>query len=92
MRKLCLFPRKGIESNNSSKFKRSSDYVGFLNIGIASSGLNTGAGNPWDPNYHTAKDDLNNVNWDAITVNAKAAARAAAELALTNEEFPAREV
>lgn len=71
-------------------FGTSSDYVAFLELGIPSSGLFTGAGAPTDPNYHTVKDDLDNINWDAITVNAKAAGRAVAELALSVEGIPPR--
>lgn len=72
-------------------FGTSSDYVAFLELGIPSSGIFTGAGAPQDPCYHTACDDLANINWDAITVNAKAAGRAMAELALSVEGIPPRE-
>ncbi|CAG9944073.1 unnamed protein product [Clonostachys rosea f. rosea IK726] len=72
-------------------FGSSSDYVAFIELGIPSSGLFTGAGAPNDACYHLACDDLDNVNWEAITVNTKAAARAAAELALNVEGIPPRE-
>ncbi|EJT72121.1 aminopeptidase Y [Gaeumannomyces tritici R3-111a-1] len=71
-------------------FGTSSDYVGFLNRGIPSSGIFTGAGAPTDPCYHLACDDLNNIDWDALTINAKAAARAAAALALDLSAVPPR--
>ena len=73
-----------------SKFGTSSDYVGFLKLGIPSSGLFTGAGAPWDVCYHKACDDLNNINWDAIEVNAKAAAYVAAKFAISLDGVPAR--
>ncbi|OLN95802.1 Aminopeptidase Y 1 [Colletotrichum chlorophyti] len=63
-------------------FGSSSDYVGFLNLGIPSSGIFTGAGAPTDPCYHLACDNLDNINWDALTINTKAAARVAAQFAL----------
>lgn len=68
-----------------------------MKLGIPSSGLFTGAGGdaangePADPNYHTAKDDLNNIHWDALLVNSKAAARAAAKFALSLEGVPPRQ-
>lgn len=72
-------------------FGTSSDYVGFLQLGIPSSGIFTGAGAPEDPCYHLLCDNLDNINWDAITVNTKAAARALAEFALDASSIPARE-
>ncbi|KAL7943352.1 Zn-dependent exopeptidase [Trichoderma barbatum] len=72
-------------------FGTSSDYVAFLELGIPSSGLFTGAGAPEDACYHQACDNLDNINWDAITVNTKAAGRAAAQLALSLDGIPPRE-
>jgi len=72
-------------------FGTSSDYLAFIQAGIPSSGLFTGAGGDEDPCYHTACDDLENIHWGAITVNSKAAARAAAELALDASDIPRRE-
>jgi aminopeptidase Y len=72
-------------------FGTSSDYVGFLQLGIPSSGIFTGAGAPEDPCYHLRCDNLDNIAWDAITVNTKAAARAIAEFALDASGIPARE-
>ncbi|KAF3938852.1 hypothetical protein ABW19_dt0207384 [Dactylella cylindrospora] len=71
-------------------FGTSSDYVGFLEIGVPSSGLFTGAGAPQDPCYHLACDTLENIDWSAITANAKAAARAAAKFALSLDGVPPR--
>ncbi|KAJ6256789.1 Serine/threonine-protein phosphatase [Drechslerella dactyloides] len=71
-------------------FGTSSDYVGFLNIGVPSSGLFTGAGAPMDPCYHQHCDTLENIDWSAITHNAKAAGRAAAHFALSLEGVPGR--
>lgn len=71
-------------------FGTSSDYVGFLELGIPSSGLFTGAGAPEDPCYHLACDTLDNIDWEALTINAKAAGRAAAKLALSLDGVPPR--
>ncbi|KAL2267983.1 hypothetical protein VTJ83DRAFT_2829 [Remersonia thermophila] len=62
-------------------FGGGSDHVGFVELGIPTATLFTGAGAPWDPCYHQACDTLDNIDWDALTVNAKAAARALATLA-----------
>lgn len=72
-------------------FGTSSDYVAFVEAGIPSSGIFTGAGAPQDECYHIYCDDIDNINWDAITVNAKAAGRAIAELALDVSEVPPRD-
>lgn len=74
----------------SSGFGTSSDYVAFLQLGIPSSGIFTGAGAPMDPCYHQACDDLTNINWEALTLNAKAAGRVAAQFALSLEGVPER--
>ncbi|KAI0203744.1 peptidase family M28 [Astrocystis sublimbata] len=71
-------------------FGSSSDYVGFLELGIPSSGIFTGASATTDPCYHQACDVLANVNLDALTINAKAAANAVAEFALSLEGVPRR--
>jgi hypothetical protein len=62
-----------------------------LELGIPASGIFTGAGAPQDPCYHLACDDLQNIQWEALTLNAKAAGRAAAQFALSVEGIPARE-
>ena len=64
--------------------------MGFLQLGIPSSGSFTGAGDPQDPCYHLACDNLDNINWEALTLNAKAAARTAAEFALSLDGVPLR--
>lgn len=71
-------------------FGTGSDYVGFLNLGIPSSGIFTGAGAPTDPCYHLACDTITNIDFDAITVNTKAAGRLAAQLALSLDGVPSR--
>lgn len=71
-------------------FGSSSDYVGFLDLGIPSSGLFTGAGYPEDPCYHLACDTLDNIDWEALTINSKAAGRVAAQLALSLDGVPPR--
>jgi Zn-dependent M28 family amino/carboxypeptidase len=73
-------------------FGTSSDYLGFLRLGIPSSGIFTGAGAPEDPCYHQACDDLDNIHWEALTVNTKAAASAAAEFALSLDGVPLRNI
>ncbi|KAI1177421.1 peptidase family M28 [Nemania sp. FL0916] len=73
-------------------FGESSDYVGFRELGIPASGLHTGATADTDPCYHLACDDLCNANLDALTANGKAAAHAAATLALSLDGVPARRV
>ncbi|KAI7764783.1 hypothetical protein LZL87_003988 [Fusarium oxysporum] len=72
-------------------FGASSDYVGFLELGIPSSGIFTGAGAPQDACYHTPCDDIKNINQEAFLVNAKAAGYAAASLALSVNEVPQHE-
>ncbi|GAW14405.1 hypothetical protein ANO14919_038070 [Xylariales sp. No.14919] len=75
-----------------ANFGTSSDYVGFLELGIPSSGIFTGASITTDPCYHIACDTLSNVNLDALTVNAKAAANAVAEFALSLDGVPPRKI
>lgn len=69
-------------------FGSSSDYIGFLELGIPSSGIFTGAGPPQDTCYHSACDDIKNINKEAFLVNAKAAGFAAASLALSVDDVP----
>ncbi|KAL2161087.1 hypothetical protein VTH06DRAFT_8800 [Thermothelomyces fergusii] len=71
-------------------FGSGSDFVGFLELGIPSTALHTGAGAPFDECYHQACDTLDNIHWEALTINAKAAARAAARLANSLEGVPPR--
>lgn len=72
-------------------FGTGSDYVGFLELGIPSSGIQTGGGVPADPCYHLACDTFDNISWEALEVNTKAAARAAATLALSVKGLPPRQ-
>lgn len=73
-----------------SAFGESSDYVAFLELGIPSSGIFTGAGAPTDPCYHLKCDDIKNIDWEAITLNTKAAGRAAAQFAVSLKGVPPR--
>ncbi|TPX16194.1 uncharacterized protein E0L32_004189 [Thyridium curvatum] len=72
------------------EFGSDSDYVGFVDLGIPSSGIFTGAGAPTDPCYHLKCDNLDNIDYDALTINAKAAGRVAAQFALSLEGVPTR--
>ncbi|KAH8738238.1 hypothetical protein BGZ61DRAFT_337715 [Ilyonectria robusta] len=72
------------------EFGSSSDYVAFLELGIPSSGIFTGADSETDPCYHLACDTTDNINWSALTLNAKTAGRAAAQFALSLEGVPPR--
>lgn len=75
--------RGGFEDGNS-------DYVGFVELGIPTAALFTGAGEPWDPCYHQACDTTDNIDYDALTVNTKAAAHALVKLAHSLEGVPPR--
>jgi hypothetical protein len=63
-----------IQSNgkvvHSVAFANGTDYVGFLDIGVPVGGLFAGAV-PQDKCYHLKCDDINNINWDVLTFNAK---------------------
>ncbi|KAK3345856.1 hypothetical protein B0T25DRAFT_265092 [Lasiosphaeria hispida] len=84
-----------LESNGKNvtyaEFDGRSDYAGFVELGIPTTGLFTGDGAPWDPCYHQACDSLDNINWEAFTVNSKAAARAVGVLANSLEGVPPRQ-
>lgn len=71
-------------------FGTGSDYVGFLNLGIPSSGTFSGAGPPADPCYHLACDTTSNIDAEALTLNSKAAGVVAAKFALSLEGVPLR--
>ncbi|KAH7162170.1 hypothetical protein B0J13DRAFT_2689 [Dactylonectria estremocensis] len=73
-----------------SEFGDSSDYVAFVELGIPSSGIFTGADAETDPCYHLACDTIDNINWGALTLNTKTAGRAAAQLALSLKGVPPR--
>ena len=85
-------------------FDGRSDYVGFVNIGIPSGGMDSGvelikseaeallfggtAGIPYDPCYHQACDDLDNVSFEPWLVNTKVMAHSIATYAESLEGFP----
>ncbi|GAB3714078.1 M20/M25/M40 family metallo-hydrolase [Mariniluteicoccus flavus] len=80
-----------------TEFSGRSDYQAFIVNGVPASGLFTGAdgkktakevamfggteGILYDPNYHTPKDDLSNINRAAIDINIKAMGAAVGTLA-----------
>ena len=80
-----------------TEFSGRSDYQAFIEAGIPASGLFTGAdgvkteqevalfggtaGIPYDPNYHTAADGLDNVDRRALKINSQAIAYATYSLA-----------
>ncbi len=84
-----------------SEFSGRSDYQAFINVGIPASGLFTGAegikteeqeaywggtfGEQYDPCYHLACDDIDNVSEDAMAVNVDAMAYAIYNVASTTE-------
>lgn len=88
-------------------FDGRSDYGPFLDAGIPSGGLFTGAedlktaeeaelwggeaGIAYDINYHSAGDDIANLNVGAWIQNTKAAAHAIVTYALSTEGIPKRE-
>jgi Zn-dependent M28 family amino/carboxypeptidase len=78
-------------------FDGRSDYDGFISVGIPSSGVFTGAddvkteeevalfggtaGITHDPNYHSAADDIDNINQEALGITSKAIAFVTASFA-----------
>lgn len=87
-----------------SVFSLRSDYAAFLENGIPSGGLFTGAeeikteqeatlfggqaGEPLDACYHAACDDINNLAHDAYLVNTQSIANSVAKYALSFEGIP----
>ncbi|WP_222195336.1 M28 family metallopeptidase [Modestobacter italicus] len=85
-----------------TEFSGRSDYQAFIEAGIPASGLFTGAddikteeevalfggtaGIPHDPNYHSAEDDLSNIDREALEINSQAIAYAT--LALASDPTP----
>ncbi|EJT71703.1 hypothetical protein GGTG_10957 [Gaeumannomyces tritici R3-111a-1] len=67
-------------------FDDGSDYASFVALGIPTASIYTGE----DPCYHQACDTIDNIDWDALTTNAKAAGRALATLALSLDGVPPR--
>jgi carboxypeptidase Q len=97
-----FFAANGLNSVPTD-FSGRSDYAGFLNLGIASGGLFTGAevvkteeeaelfggeaGVSYDVNYHQAGDNMTNLAFDAFEWNTKAIAAAVAEYATSFESL-----
>ncbi|KAI0386856.1 Zn-dependent exopeptidase [Hypomontagnella monticulosa] len=89
-----------------SEFNGRSDYGPFLDQGIPCGGLDTGAdgiktdaevtmfggtaGIWYDPNYHSAKDNVTNLNLDAFEATGKAIAHAVATYGKSWAGFPSR--
>lgn len=81
-----------------------SDYAGFIENGIPSGGLFTGAevikteeeaqlfggeaGVAYDINYHKAGDDINNLSHDAFLLNTKSIANSVAKYAISWDSLP----
>ncbi|KAI1389982.1 Zn-dependent exopeptidase [Hypoxylon trugodes] len=91
-----------------SEFNGRSDYGPFLDKGVPSGGLDTGAdgikteaevtlfggtaGEWYDPNYHSVKDNVTNLNLEAFEATSKAIAHAVATYGTSWEGFPKRNV
>lgn len=87
-------------------FDGRSDYGPFLDAGIATGGLATGAegiktqqeellfggwaGKAYDSNYHKAEDNFKNLNFDPFIQNTKAIAHTVAVFGRSLEGFPAK--
>ncbi|KAG7105418.1 Leucine aminopeptidase 2 like protein [Verticillium longisporum] len=90
-----------------TEFSGRSDYGPFLDAGIPSGGLFTGAdeikteeevalfggvaGIIHDPNYHTQYDTIGNMSYDFLEINTKAIAHAVALYGTSFDGFPERE-
>ncbi|KAF9254562.1 putative leucine aminopeptidase 2 [Marasmius fiardii PR-910] len=97
------FASVGLNSTDS-EFNGRSDYGPFLEVGIASGGIDTGAegikteeeaekfggeaGVAYDVNYHQAGDTIDNLAHDAFEANTKAIAHAAAVYGASFESLP----
>lgn len=68
---------RGAEKENAGG---RSDHVPFERAGIAVGGLFTGAGEPHDPCYHRACDDIDNVDMPILVQMARAAGGAVERL------------
>ena len=89
------------ESSEPTDFDGRSDYFGFIEAGIPAGGLFTGAegiksatqaaiyggtaGEPYDPCYHAACDDITNIDEDTLDLMADAIAHATLTFAETNQ-------
>ncbi|KAH7030608.1 aminopeptidase Y [Microdochium trichocladiopsis] len=87
-----------------SVFSGRSDYAGFIENGIPSGGLFTGAENiktaeeaalfggeagvAYDVNYHKAGDTIDNLNTDAFLLNTKSIANSVAKYAISWDSLP----
>ena len=87
-----------------SVFSGRSDYAGFIENGIPSGGLFTGAevlkteaeaalfggqaGVAYDANYHKAGDTIDNLDLDAFLLNSKSIANSVAKYAISWESLP----
>jgi len=65
-----------------------SDHVGFVNLGIPTIFGHTGL----DTCYHQHCDNINNIDFEALTLMTKAAARAMAQFANSLEGVPERKL
>ncbi|WP_144018792.1 M28 family metallopeptidase [Demequina sp. NBRC 110056] len=90
------------EPFQGTEFSGRSDYAGFIDVGIPAGGLFTGAegikteeeaalyggtaGEAYDPCYHSACDDLSNLNLEALDTNVDAIAYALATYAHSTED------
>ncbi|KAK4174660.1 putative aminopeptidase [Triangularia setosa] len=88
-----------------TEFSGRSDYAGFIQNGIPSGGLFTGAEVPkteaeqklfggevgvaYDINYHKVGDTVDNLNWKAFLINTQAIAHSVAKYATSWKGFPA---
>ncbi|KAF5021266.1 hypothetical protein F66182_6664 [Fusarium sp. NRRL 66182] len=88
---LAAWLRKKGKTVEWEEFGSDSDYAAFVELGIPSSGIFTGADKETDPCYHLACDTIDNIHWGALTLNAKTAGRAAAQFALSLEGVPKRD-
>ncbi|KAF2679690.1 Zn-dependent exopeptidase, partial [Lentithecium fluviatile CBS 122367] len=70
-------------------FDPQTDWAGFVARNVSVAGVHTGSSTTADPCYHRSCDKFpGNINSEALTVVAKAAARAAAWVALRVDEMP----
>ncbi|KAK1487646.1 peptidase family M28 [Colletotrichum cuscutae] len=102
-----FFESKGL-GHVPTEFNGRSDYAGFIENGIPSGGLFTGAeglkteaeaalfggevGVAYDVNYHLIGDDITNLDNDAYLVNTKAIAHSVAKYSMSWEALPAVEL
>ncbi|KAL0936876.1 peptidase family M28 [Colletotrichum truncatum] len=98
-----FFESKGL-GHVPTEFNGRSDYAGFIENGIPSGGLFTGAeglkteeearlfggevGVAYDVNYHLIGDDITNLDNDAYLINTKAIAHSVAKYAISWESLP----